>query len=230
MGREGTIEDTTESVWTEEGGENCQLPTTRNRGLLHVPRTTAFYVGSPVFSRWRPGGPSDGTHDQMTQRRKLPAGIAFRRPQRQRSYKERMETELTMLRGASRSRLTLSVPSTTVNVGSRDTVTFISNSRSIRATSSAAHRRSFSVASIASRADWMPAGERVKLSWIADKRGEVAGLRLERAVGIQGSPPFTQPTPNSTSRRFGNLEKSKDRLKVWPSTSVVSVPIVSYNQ
>jgi len=45
---------------------------------------------------------------------------------------------------------------------------------------------------------------------MADKRRDVAGLIVERAIGIQSRPP---PTPNFTSWRFGNLGKLNDRLK-----------------
>ena len=48
---------------------------------------------------------------------------------------------------------------------------------------------------------------------IMDKRGEVAGLMVERAAETQSRPPPTQRTPKSTSWRFGNLEKLKDRLE-----------------
>ena len=55
---------------------------------------------------------------------------------------------------------------------------------------------------------------------IADKCEEAVGVRVERAVGIQSKPPPVQPTPNTSSWRFGNLERSKDRSKASrPSTS-----------
>ena len=52
------------------------------------------------------------------------------------------------------------------------------------------------------------------MSWIADKRGDVTGLRVERVVGIHSRLPPIQPASNSNSWRFGNLEKSKDRSKI----------------
>ena len=56
-------------------------------------------------------------------------------------------------------------------------------------------------------------GETEKIR-MADKCGEVEGLRVERAVGIQIRPPSIQPVaPKFTYWRFGNLEKSKDRSK-----------------
>ena len=59
-----------------------------------------------------------------------------------------------------------------------------------------------------------------KLSRIANKRGEVADLRVERAEEIQSRPPPIQLTTSSTSWRFGDLEKSRDLSKVsLPSTS-----------
>ena len=59
-----------------------------------------------------------------------------------------------------------------------------------------------------------------KLSWIANKRGEVTDLRVERDEGIQNRLLPAQSTPSSTSWRFGNLEKSKDLSKVsLPPTS-----------
>ena len=88
------------------------------------------------------------------------------------------------------------------------TVTFTtpSNSCWIRATSSTVCRRSLPISSIEGSVDQEP-----KLSWRADKRGEVASLRVERATGIQSIPPTVQLTPKATSCRFGNCEKSKDR-------------------
>jgi len=46
--------------------------------------------------------------------------------------------------------------------------------------------------------------------------GDVAGLSVEKATGIQGRPPPVEPTrkPSFISRGFGRLEKSKDRSKV----------------
>ena len=48
---------------------------------------------------------------------------------------------------------------------------------------------------------------------MVDKRGDVAGLSVEGAIGIQGKLPPVEPTlkPKFTFRRFGDLEKSKDR-------------------
>lgn len=99
-----------------------------------------------------------------------------------------------------------------LNPGSRITVTFTppSNSRSIRASSSAVHRRSLPVSAIAASTDWLEKDGRKNLIWMVDKHGEVADLRVERAVGIQGKPPSTQPITKSTVWIFGNLEKSKD--------------------
>ena len=61
-------------------------------------------------------------------------------------------------------------------------------------------------------------GEQAKSSRIADKHGEVAGLSVERAIGIQSTPPRAKPdlNPNFTSWRFGNFEKSNDRSKSFP--------------
>jgi hypothetical protein len=112
--------------------------------------------------------------------------------------------------------LTLSVSNTTLYSGSRGTVTFTapSNSRSIRATSSAANRRSLPTSSTVG----VVVDEVMKLSWRADKRGEVVYLRVESATGIQSRPPAVQSAPRSASWRFGNPEKSKDRPKAsqWP--------------
>lgn len=107
--------------------------------------------------------------------------------------------------------LTLSVLKTTLYPGSRSTVTFTapSNSRSIRATSSAANRRSLPTSSTV----WVVVDEVMKLSWRADKRGEVVYLRVESATEIQSRPPALRSAPRSTSWRFGNPEKSKDRPK-----------------
>lgn len=51
---------------------------------------------------------------------------------------------------------------------------------------------------------------------MVDKRGDVVGLSVERAMGIQDRPPSAEPTlkPKFASRRFGSLEKSKDRSNV----------------
>ena len=104
---------------------------------------------------------------------------------------------------------------TASNTGSRNTVKFTapSNSRSIRAISSATCRRLFPVISIALSTDRVAVDGREKSSRIVDKRGEVAGLRVERAIGIQSRLPPVQPTLKSTSSRFWSLEKSKDRSK-----------------
>ena len=109
---------------------------------------------------------------------------------------------------------TLSVPSTTSNAESRDTVRFTapSNSRSIRASSSAARRRSLPVSLINACADGLlPVGERKTSNRMADKCGEVVRLSVEKAIGIQSKPPSSQRTLNSTFWRFGKLEKSNDR-------------------
>ena len=63
---------------------------------------------------------------------------------------------------------------------------------------------------IAISTDLLMLDEGMKSIWMADKRGEVGGLRVERALGIQCRSPPTQLTPKFTSWRFGNLEKSKD--------------------
>jgi len=131
--------------------------------------------------------------------------------------------------------LTLSVSNTTPTFQSGTTVKFTapSNSRSIRATSSAVRRKSLPVSSIMVSMGRSTTDEPANSSRIADKRGDVAGLRVERALGIQGRPPLFQPSlkPKFTSWRFGNLEKSKDCSKVsQPSTSGirgVSVDIVA---
>ena len=68
--------------------------------------------------------------------------------------------------------------------------------------------------------------ERPKSIRMADKWGEVGGLRVESAVGIQSRLPAIKPIPKSTSWRFGNLEKSKDRSKAsLPSASGDSVSV-----
>ena len=55
----------------------------------------------------------------------------------------------------------------------------------------------------------------MKLSRREDKRGEVVGLMVERAVRIHGRPLPIQSTvmPNFTTWRFGDVEKSKERSK-----------------
>ena len=86
---------------------------------------------------------------------------------------------------------TLSSPNTPSNRGSRSTVTFTApwNSCSIRATSSAIRRRSL-LARMIMASEW----KRVlpKSSWITDRREEVVGLRVERAIETQG---ITSPPP-----------------------------------
>lgn len=84
--------------------------------------------------------------------------------------------------------------------------TIPSNSRSIRATSSATQTGSLPASSIK-----LPVDEWKKLSLTADKCGEVAGLRVESAAGIQRSLLPFPSAPISTSCRFGNLERSNDR-------------------
>lgn len=108
--------------------------------------------------------------------------------------------------------LTLSLSRIGLNCGSGSVVIFTvpPNSSLIRATSSSTRRRSFPMTLIESPRDEMLEGLPTKLSRMADKCGEVAGLTVERAMGIQRRPPPSQPTPNFTSWRFGNLEKSKD--------------------
>ena len=111
--------------------------------------------------------------------------------------------------------LTLSVYRPNLNHGSRRVVIFTapSNSRLIRETSSSTRRRSFAMTPVVFTRGGISKELATKLSLMAYKRGEVAGLSVERAIEIQGSPPPTQPIPKSTSWRFGNLEKSKDRWK-----------------
>ena len=41
--------------------------------------------------------------------------------------------------------------------------------------------------------------KRSKLSWLADERAEVAGLGVERTLGIQVRPPPIQPAPRHVS-------------------------------
>ena len=82
------------------------------------------------------------------------------------------------------------------------------------------------VSSIGGSKSCLLAGGSVKPSRMASKRGEVAGLRVERAVGIERRPPPLQRTPKRTSWRFGSLEKSKDRSKVSrPSMSEGSISV-----
>ena len=52
---------------------------------------------------------------------------------------------------------------------------------------------------IAISTDLLMLDEGKKSIWMADKRGEVAGLRVERALGIQCRSPPTQLTPKFTS-------------------------------
>ena len=56
-----------------------------------------------------------------------------------------------------------------------------------------------------------------KLSLMTDKCGEVVRLMVERAMGIQGRPPSLKSSekPKVTSWMFRNLEKSKDRSKIF---------------
>ena len=61
---------------------------------------------------------------------------------------------------------------------------------------------------------------------MADMRGDVAGLSVDRAVGSQGRLPAVQPTSKPTSWRIGSLEKSKDRSEASaPSISGDSVSV-----
>ena len=118
--------------------------------------------------------------------------------------------------------LTSSVSNTTLNAGSRNTVTLTIplNSHLIRATSSATRWRPWPVFSTVASTDRLAIYSWTKLSWIANKRGEVTDLRVERDEGIQSRLLPAQSTPSSTSWRFGNLEKSKDLSKVsLPPTS-----------
>ena len=113
--------------------------------------------------------------------------------------------------------LTLSVAKTALNTESRTTVKFTtpSNSRSIRATSYSTRRRSSVAPSSKLKTDRLTRGEGAKSSRMVDRRREVAGLTVERAMGIQTRPPPVRPArkPSFTSWRFGSLEKSKDRSK-----------------
>ena len=104
------------------------------------------------------------------------------------------------------------------------TLTAPLNSRSIRLTSSVARRRLFPVRLITVSTDRLAVYGQAKSSCIADRYGEVAGLRVERAAGIQSrSPPPLQLTPKCTSWRLGKWEKSKDRSKASrPSISGVA--------
>jgi len=106
---------------------------------------------------------------------------------------------------------TLSVSNTAANPGLRSTVKFTAppNSRSILANSSATHRSPLPASLSNLSMDWSVEECEMKLSWIADMRGGAVGLRVERAVGIQRISPPIQSTPKFTSRRVGNLEKSK---------------------
>ena len=69
----------------------------------------------------------------------------------------------------------------------------------------------------------------MKSRQIADKRGEVAGLNVERAAGIQCGLQSIQPTPKLASWMFGSLEKSKDFSEVpwlqstWGSSVGVNI-------
>ena len=102
---------------------------------------------------------------------------------------------------ASKRNLTLSASNTTRNDESQCTAksTAPSNSPSILAISSATHRRSSLVSVIKASTDRVAIIGREKLSWITDNRGEVAGLIVERALGIQARLPSIQPTANATS-------------------------------
>lgn len=113
---------------------------------------------------------------------------------------------------STKKNLTLSAFNTALNPESQSTVTFTApwNSRLIRAISSMIRRRSSPMYSTAGSTDRLAEGERKKLSRRTDKHREEAGLRVERAAGIQGRPPSAQPTTKFTSWIFGNLEKSKD--------------------
>ena len=96
--------------------------------------------------------------------------------------------------------LTLSAHNAASNNESRDTVNFTTppNSRSIRATSVATRRRSLLVSLIKDLTPRSTMGQ-AKWSWMADKSGEVAGLRVESAMGIQGRPLPFQPTARAKS-------------------------------
>ena len=116
----------------------------------------------------------------------------------------------------------MSASNATQNHGSRRTARFTAplNSCSIRETSSATRWRSSPAPSIKASTDRLWVVGQAKSSLMVDKFGEVAIFMVERATGIQSRPPPVQPTANSTSRRFGNLEKLKDRSKASrPTTS-----------
>jgi len=119
--------------------------------------------------------------------------------------------------------LTLTASNATLNHGSRNTSKLIAspNSRLIRVTSSATRRRSSPISPINVSGDRGPEGGPTKLSLTADKCGEVAGLSVERAIGIQCRLPWVQPTPKFTSWRFGSLEKLKDRSSLASRPSMV---------
>lgn len=51
-------------------------------------------------------------------------------------------------------------------------------------------------------------------SWMADKRGEVAGRSVEMVIGIQSRLPTSQRIMRRTAWRFGKIDKSKDRSKI----------------
>jgi len=112
---------------------------------------------------------------------------------------------------------TLRISNTISNPTSRRTSKFTAppSSRSIRATSLSTRRRSLLMSWIKVSTGLWAMGERAKSSRIAVKCGEVVGLSVERAKGIQNRPPRVKPdlNPSFTSRRFGNFEKSKDRSK-----------------
>ena len=129
----------------------------------------------------------------------------------------------TRSRPLCETKLTLSVSNAISNTTPRSTVNFTapSNSRSIRATSPAIRRRFSPETLIKVSAGRVPTGAQERSSRMVDKCGDVAGLNVERAIGIQGRPPYVEPAlkPKLTSRRFGSLEKSKDRANVsLPST------------
>lgn len=117
--------------------------------------------------------------------------------------------------------LTLSISNTALNPGSRTKVkdTAPSNSHLILANSPAIHRISLprSVAKVS--VELLAVECKAKLSRIVDKRGDVASLSVERAVGTQSRPPLFQRTSKSTSWMLGSFEKSKERSEAsTPST------------
>jgi len=121
----------------------------------------------------------------------------------------------------AKGNLTLSISNTALNLGSRTTVkdTVPSYSRSILVNSPAIHRSSLPRSVTKVSVDGLTTECKAKLSPIVDKRGEVASLSVERAVGIQSKPPLAHRTSKSTSWMLGNFEKSKDRSEVsMPST------------